>query len=463
MRSKLKIGLALTVLILASRLAIGLEATNSAHSTAAAELVTTPAVAPLEDPMNTGDIGVWTYIPEFSDWFNRVKMKEPGPTGAYAVNFQVWQVEELDRCVFNVFLDNQLPIDYPEGSIGVLPFTYPASWAFLKFSPADQQAVESAYLTKYREPRATLTHGGGKEPLTLYQARKMHFQRTAVVTLTIPCDRVEQLRNPLTLHIRTTTGTMHEVRLPDHFLAWMQWNLKKWRRSEAKTSEEGLTDHNVWSYSAGFAKRFGLRPLNEPPLAGADAIAFRVERYEGDERTCLLDLYLDDSVPILLPEGEAGSIAVRPHFLYSRGKTEVEQSKPVKRPGPSYTLQMGSARSELFAIRELRTEREQRTFPMKRLLEGNLFRVSLSTPLHIYQYRKHVFPGVSYLSLDLGCSLPVPEKGPAGVAILREDGSLYDISFTVPFMQRAQRQLQERVVLPFKRQFPKMYPNIPGN
>ena len=259
------------------------------------------ASAPPEDPMNIGDIGVWTYIPEFSDWFNRMKMKEPGPTGAYAVNFQVWQVEELDRCVFNVFLDNQLPIDYPEGSIGVVPFTYPMSWAFLKFSPADQQAVETAYLTKYREPRATLSHGGGEESLTLFQARKLYFQRTAVLTLTIPCDQADQLHNPLTLHVRTTVGTMHDVKLPEHFLSWMQWNLKKWRRPEGKTKEEELADQNEWSYNAAFAKRFGLPPLNEPPPTGAEAIAFRVERYEGDEHRCLLDLYLDDSVPFLLP------------------------------------------------------------------------------------------------------------------------------------------------------------------
>jgi hypothetical protein len=378
------------------------------------------------------------------------------------VNFQVWQVEELDRCVFNVFLDNQIPIDFPEGSIGVVPFTYPMSWAFLKFSPVDQQAVDSAYLNKYREPRAVLSHGGGKDQLTLFQARKLHYQRTAVLTLTIPCDRADQLRNPLTLQIRTNSGTMHEITLPDHFLSWMQWNLNKWRRPEANTKEDGLADQNEWSYSAAFAKRFGLPALNEPPPTGAEALAFRVERYEGDDRRCLLDLYLDDSVPILLPEGEAGFIAVRPFFLYVRGKAEVEQSKP-KPAGQSYTLQMGSTRSELFAIRELKTEHDRKTFPIKRPLEGDRFRVTLISPLRIYQYRKHAFPGLSYLSLNLGCSLPVPEKGPAGVAILREVGTLYDISFTVPFMQRAQRQLQERVVLPFKRQFPKMYPNMPGN
>ena len=418
----------------------------------------TPSVgsAPPEDPMDAGDIGVWTYIPEFSDWFNRVKMKEPGPTGAYAVNFQVQQVEELDRCVFNVFLDNQVPIDYPEGTLGVLPFTYPTSWAFLKLSPTDQQAVEAAYLAKYQEPRATLSHGGGKEPLVVFQARKMHYQRTAVLTLTIPCDRAAQLRNPLTLQIRTTTGNMHEVRLPDHFLGWMHGNLNKGRRPQAKTREEGLTDQNVWSYSAAFAKRFGLPPLNEPPPTGAEAIAFRVERYPRDRSGCFLDLYLDDAVPVLLPEGEAGfNSQYLGYFLYTRGKPEVEQSKSAR---ASYVQRGEASESEVFAIMELRTERERKTFPMKRHLQGDKFRVTLNTPLDITQFRKQVVPGLSYLSLLVSCSMPGPDKGPAGVAVVRADGRLYDISFTVPFLQRAKRQVRELVDLPFERQFPKIYP-----
>ena len=117
----------------------------------------------------------------------------------------------------------------------------------------------------------------------------------------------------------------------------------------------------------------------------------------------------------------------------------------------------------MFAIKELKSERERRTFPIKRHLEGDRYRITLSAPLYINQYRKNALPGLSYLSLTLGCSLPVPEKGPAGVAIVREDGSLYDISFTVPFMQRAQRQLKDRVELPFKRQYPKMFPNVLSN
>jgi hypothetical protein len=176
-----------------------------------------------------------------------------------------------------------------------------------------------------------------------------------------------------------------------------------------------------------------------------------------------LDLYLDDSVPFLLPEDEAGFTAVRPYFLSTRGKPEVEQSKPVKRTGPSHTMQMGSTRSDLFAIMQLRTERDRGTFPMKRHLEGDRFRVMLYTPLHINQYRRHMVPGLSYLSLSIICSMPALDKGPSGIGLLRQNGNLYDIYFPMPFLQKARQQLKERVELPFKRQYPKMFPKVPSN
>lgn len=137
-----------------------------------------------EDPLFPQDIGAWTYTQEFADRFKRMKLKEPGPTGAYAVNVQVHQVEELDRCVFNVFLDNKLTIDYPEGLVGFLSFTYPMSWSFLTLSPADQQAADAAYHAKYREPRALLTHASGEEPLAYFQNRANLYKGVAVVTVT---------------------------------------------------------------------------------------------------------------------------------------------------------------------------------------------------------------------------------------------------------------------------------------
>ncbi len=135
-----------TVLLVSTLIALTEVALPQGQPPPSSESTTKVAPTPPEDPLFPQDISAWTYTPEFAERFKRMKLKEPGPTGAYAVNFQVHQVEELDRCMFNVFLDNTLPIDYPEGPVGFLSFTYPMSWAFLKLSPEDQQAVEAAYL-----------------------------------------------------------------------------------------------------------------------------------------------------------------------------------------------------------------------------------------------------------------------------------------------------------------------------
>lgn len=270
------------------------------------------ASAPPVDPLFENDVGVWAYTSEFAERFKRLKLKESGPTGAYAVNFQVHQVEELDRCVFNVFLDNTLPIDYPDGPVGFLPFTYPSSWAFLKLSPEDQRSVEAAYLTKYREPRATLLHATGTEPLTIFKYRASLFSDVAVMTLTVECNHVGALKGPLQIQLKTTGAQPHVVTVPEHFPLWIDATLKKWRRPEAKLNPEGLSDRNVWSYTPEFAMRFGLPPSKEPAPTGAQAVAWRVENYRNDSHGCLLDVYVPDTVNVVLPESEAGFVGTQP-------------------------------------------------------------------------------------------------------------------------------------------------------
>jgi len=279
------------------------------------------ASAPPEDPLFPHDISAWTYTTEFAERFKRLKLKEPGPTGAYAVNFQVHQVDELDRCVFNVFLDNQVPIDYPEGPVGFLSFTYPMSWSFLTLSPTDQQAADAAYYAKYREPRAFLTHAAGEEPLAYFQNRANLYKGVAVITLTFRCDQVAGWKNPLRLRLRTTNGAFHEIALPDHFLGWIHATLAKWRRPEAKLVEEGLADHNVWSYTPEFGKRFGLPPLNEPGPTGAQAVAWRVVQYNwfGGDQVCYLDVYVDGSTPLAFPEADHGFSGSYPQVGYFLG------------------------------------------------------------------------------------------------------------------------------------------------
>lgn len=415
------------------------------------------ASAPPEDPLFRQDISAWTYTPEFGDRFRRLKLKEPGPTGADAVNFQVHQVEELDRCVFNVFLDNKVPIDYPEGSIGFLSFTYPMSWAFLKLSSEDQQAADALYSGKYREPRAWITHGSDEEPLMFLLNRAHQYPGTAAITLTFMCDHVAGWKNPLKLRLRTTAGTFHDIGLPDHFLGWIRATLAKWRRPEAKLSERGLKDPNVWSYTPEFATRFGLPPPNGPGPTGVQAMAFRVEQYDGENHACLFDVYLDDTVPLRFPQGEVGVGGLHPgmgNFLTFKDPREVDQAVAFR---PSYM----ATELEVFAIRELRSEGERKTFPVKQHLDGNRYRVTLFQPLSFIHYRKHAFPGLSYVSLSLICNSPLPDRGPIGVALLKTDGTKLDMLFPRPFLEESRRQVREKVELPFERQFPKMFPNVP--
>lgn len=410
------------------------------------------AVVPPEDPLFPQDISAWTYTPEFAERFKRLKLKEPGPTGAYAVNFQVHQVEELDRCVFNVFLDNRLPIDYPEGPVGFLSFTYPMSWAFLKLSAADRQAVDATYHGKYRELRALLKYESGEEPLTFFQNRANLYPGLAVVTLTLRCDQVVTLKNPMRLRLRTITGTFHEIALPEHFLGWMHATLAKWRRPDATLDAERLADHNVWSYTPEFAKRFGLPPLNEPPPTGAEAVAFRVERYHKDDKACFLDVYLDDAVPLTLPEsnhGFAGPSQGFGYFLNPKDKADrVDWYSPYSKYGSS----------ELFAIREI-PERDQKAFPRKQHLGGNTFRVVVASPYIFEQYRKQALPRLSYLTLSIGCVEPPSGRlGPVGIAIVKADASKHEIMFPLPFTERQHRMWRELVNIPFRCKTPKLYP-----
>jgi len=412
---------------------------------------TNVALAPPEDPLFPQDIGAWTYTAEFAERFKRMKLKEPGPTGAYAVNFQVHQAEELDRCVFNVFLDNTLPNDYPEGPVGFLSFTYPMSWSFLKLAPADQQVVDAAYLAKYREPRAFLTHGLGEEPLTYFQNRANLYGGVAVVTLTVRCDQVEGWKNPLRLRLRTTTGKFHEIGLPDHFLSWVNATLAKWRRSDVKLIEEGLADHNVWSYTPEFSKRFGLPPLNEPGPTGAQAVAWRVEQYNRGDQSCFLDVYIEDSTPLVFPESEHGFSGSQPQLGYFLG-TKDNADRPEW--FESYAVYRNT---EWFVIREV-PEKEQAMVPRKERLKGNLFRV-VSGGFRFEQHRKRALPGVSYIAVNIGCEGPPTRKpGVVGITLMKMDNSKHEVVLPTPFLERVFQEWRVRVEIPLKCKTPKLYP-----
>jgi hypothetical protein len=413
-----------------------------------------PAVSstPPEDPMYPMDISAWTYTPEFADQFRRQKLADPGPKGALAVNFRVHQVEELDRCVFNVFLDNKLPIDYPEGPVGFLPLTYPASWAFLQLTSQDREAIETAYLVRYRQPRAALAHSAGREPLAIFQYRAMLYADVAVLTLTADCQGIFMMKGPLVMQVKMVGSELHGIVLPDNFPSWIDAVLTKRRRREASLNPEELPDRNVWTYVSEFGKRFGKAPLNEAGLIGAQAVAWRVEQHSEEHLSCFLDVYLDDGVATKLPEGAHGYSGLRGEPGYFLGL------KDRSRVADWFHRYLVAGETNFFVIREMGIHEGASGYRQERI-EGNLFRLTHARPFIVDQYRVHALPHLSYISFDVGC-IPPPEAngGIIGLSLAKTDGKKHDIILPDSFVKLVFQNWRERVDIPVKCRTPKLFP-----
>jgi hypothetical protein len=416
---------------------------------------------------NPDDISAWTYGVEAAKRFGRPVLGEPEPRGAIAVSFQVQQVEELDRCVFHVYLDNGLQIDDPERPVGFLPFTYPFSWFFLELSPEDQQAVDALYASRYKERRAFLKLSTGEEePVTVLHSRFSLYPDVAWMSLLSDCERVPRLTGQVSLHLRTKDKSFHIVDLPGAFLERVQTTLTAWRRPQAKLDPVGLPDPNVWAYTPVFAKRFGLPLLDEPPPTGAEAVAFRVEKYHKTEEACLLDVYLNDTIPLLFPEAETGFRGQFPLFhsyLSSRSKADWNHRRAIV---SSYSKPFDN---ELFAIQEVTDERERKSLAARasrsrdpkafQHLHDNIYRISLQGPIADVGHRKHAMPGLTHITFSIGCMTPYPHKDKQiGVAITKTDGTQHEIVLPAQFLDRLFEKWKVRHDIPFKqRLLPKRF------
>jgi hypothetical protein len=416
-------------------------------------------VAPPVIQQGIDDISAWTYGSEAAMRFGRPVLNEPEPRGAIAVSFQVQQVEDLDRCVFHVYLDNGLRIDDPERPVGFFPFVYPFSLFFLKFSSEDQQAIEAMYLSKYKERRAYLKLGSGEEkPLNIFHSRFSLYTDVMWVSLLTNCDEVPRPMDQVSLYIRTKDKTFHVVDLSSVFLERVQMTLRIWRRPQAKLDPVGLPDPNVWTYTPKFGKRFGLPELDELAPTGAEAVAFRVEKYHKAEEACLIDVYLNDTIMLLLPEAEIGFRGQFPLFhshLSSKSKTDWNHRRAIV---SSYSKPFDN---ELFAIQEVADERERKALSARasqmrdpkafRHIVGNTYRVSLRSPIADVGHRKHAMPGLTYMTFSIGCMTPYPHKDKQiGIAITKSDGSQHEILLPAQFLDRLYENWKVRHDIPFK-------------
>jgi hypothetical protein len=404
-------------------------------------------------PNRAKDINVWTYTPEFAARFGKPALSEPSPTGAYAVAFQVKWIEELDQCVFDAYLNNQLSIAYPEGGVGVTPFAYPASVAFLKVSPVDRQAVENAYLKKYSEPAAFIQTQakGGKEPLRFLKYRRHLYADITYLSFTLPCNRVPGLGvSRAELKIRTTSGGIHRVELSKLFLERVQRNLTERRRKDAALVADNLKDINVWTYTPEFAQRFGLPTLNEPGPTGAQAVAYRVERNFTDPNVgdlCVLDLYIEDTVPLILPEGETG-------FSWSYPDSPWYTAPPYGTPDRQYwskylELYRKPGHTEWLVTKELKTLLDRWTYRNSKRLEGSYVRTGYQTPVNFLVHRKHALPRYAFITLNVGCgSASRGERGESEVRIEKADGTKHRILLPKTFLIRWYEYWREKHAIP---------------
>ncbi len=184
-------------------------------------------------------------------------------------------------------------------------------------------------------------------------------------------------------------------------------------------------------------------------------MAWRVVPYNwfGGDHFCFLDVYLDETTPISLPEGEHGFSGSQPQTGYFLGLKDrsgvIDWFKPYHVYG----------NTELFFVREL-SEKEQNHFPHKERIKENLFRIVNRGPFTFHQYRKRVFPGLSYISFDIGCmEPPVGKLGPVGLAAIKTDGIKHEVILPTPFTERVFQEWRVRHDIPRKCKHPKFYRN----
>ena len=169
-----------------------------------------------------------------------------------------------------------------------------------------------------------------------------------------------------------------------------------------------------------------------------------------------MDIYLDGTIPIRFPESESSYLSAHPGLGYLL----IPKDKADSQYYQSWAMTHGKIfDTELFVIRELKTERERNGFPDKQHVGGNMFRIRGASPLHFQQHRKRAMPGLSYAALYTGCEEPpLGNLVPAGIAIVKTDGSKHEIILPAAFTERVHRQWRELVNIPFRCKYPKLYP-----
>ena len=183
-------------------------------------------------------------------------------------------------------------------------------------------------------------------------------------------------------------------------LALLLWGFQV---TEAKTYEEVFTDKaaraysediNVWVYTSDFAERFAMpKEWVDDDLKGAYAVAFRVETasektrfpHKGPSvsmlnRRCILDVYVGDKAPIPWANDQTAD------FWFFTPSS------------PTYLLPQNAEdrawRSRAVGIEHPGTQARR---PLVYMSGGSI---------HLMEYDKEVYPGISYISFNISCMTP---------------------------------------------------------
>lgn len=141
---------------------------------------------------------------------------------------------------------------------------------------------------------------------------------------------------------------------------------------------------SVWSYNKAFAARFNLPEIAEeglPPDVWAMEFRLTKNTHDGAPYACIFNVYVDNKLKILYPEGEVGSVET----------LRMEKpAQPAKMPNTEDRLFHGEQSSK---------------YTMKASFFSHSQQSSLGGSVTYRAYRKYFLSDIAYLSFSIGtCS-----------------------------------------------------------
>jgi hypothetical protein len=165
-------------------------------------------------------------------------------------------------------------------------------------------------------------------------------------------------------------------------------------------------------YSKGFAERFHLPASDSVVLdPGVLAIAIQVYRDPSLNKTCLLSLYLDDSVPVAYPAGT--------------------QSRSADRRPQTGPLFFANKLNDSDALVQLERSRDVRVlFKSRNYSEAQKEGVVDSGPIE--SHYRDILPGLNVVEYVPICISLDPKYAPADIWLLRDGRESTDVASFVP-------------------------------